>query len=362
MATPTPKPGIMNIQPYVGGESSAEGVEDIIKISSNESPLGPSPAAMAAYQDLAAELHRYPDGGFDELRHALAEMYDLNADNIVCGNGSDELIGLLTKAYAGIGDEVLFSKHGFLMYPISAMAAGATPVTADEDNYTASVDALLAKVTDKTSIVFLANPNNPTGTYLPTDEVQRLRDGLPGHIPLVLDCAYAEYVTRNDYSPGIELVEGGDNVIMTRTFSKIYGLAGLRVGWAYCPEAVAGVLHRVRGPFNVNAPAQAAAIAALRDVPHTEAARIHNDEWMPWLIEAFAELGLASIPSVGNFITTEFPGDDAGPALEFFKQHGVLARGVAGYHLPGHIRFSIGLAEENRKVIEVAKAFLDRQA
>ncbi len=358
-ASPAPKPGILNIDPYVAGESEAYGIDRVVKVSANESPLGASPRAADAYRALAVCLHRHPDSGADNLRHALAEMHELATGNIVCGNGSGELIRLLTMAYSGKGDEVLYSQHGFLLYPICALAVGATPVTAAENGYTTSVDAMLAKVTERTRIVFLTNPNNPTGTYLSAEEVRRLRSRLPDHILLVIDGAYAEYVDREDFSPGFDLVEDGGNVVVTRSFSKIHGLAKLRVGWAYCPDAIAEVLSRLRTPYNVNAPAQAAAVAALHDVAHFEAARAHNDTWRPWLSDAFADLGLASIPSVGNFVTTAFPGGDAAPALAFFKRHGILARGVTGYRLPAHIRFTVGLADDNRRIVDVAKAYLE---
>ncbi len=360
MTAPIAQPGIMNIQPYVPGESDAEGLADIVKISSNESAIGPSPKAIAAYQSMANELHRYPNGAADQLRHGLAEFHDLNADNIVCGNGSDELISQLIAAYAGIGDEVLYSKHGFLMYPLGALAVGATPVTADEVDYTCSVDALLAAVTENTKLIFVANPNNPTGTYLQSTEIQRLHAGLRSDIVLVLDCAYAEFVMRNDYSPGIELVENSQNVVMTRTFSKIYGLAGLRLGWAYCPAEIAGVLHRIRGPFNVNATAQATGLAAMEDVAHTDKARDHNDRWLLWLTEEFERLGLSSTKSVGNFVTTEFPTAKGGgaAALDYLKRRGVLARGIGAYNMPDHVRFTIGLEEENLRVVQAIEDFL----
>jgi len=356
MTAPIAQPGIMNIQPYVPGLSEVDGLADVVKISSNESAIGPSPKAVDAYLKMATELHRYPDGGSNRLRHGLAEFHDLNAENLVCGNGSDELIGQLIHAYAGPGDEVLYSKHGFLMYPLGALAAGATPVTADEDDYTCSVDAMLAAVNERTKLVFVANPNNPTGTYLPAPEIQRLQAGLPEHVVLVLDCAYAEFVNRNDYSPGIELVEGQQNVVMTRTFSKIYGLAALRVGWAYCPGEIAGVLNRFRGPFNVNMAAQAAGLAAIQDTGHIDRARVHNEQWMPWLTEELAKLGLSSTKSVGNFVTAEFA--DGPAALEYLAGKGVLARGIAPYNMPNHVRFTVGLEAENQRVVEVIKQFL----
>src|SRR5690349_17390579 len=263
---PVPGPGILDIAPYVGGESKAEGVERPIRLASNESALGPSPKAMAAYRALADDIHRYPDGTAIELREALGRVHNLDPARIVCGSGSDELIGMLLRAYAGPGSEVLYSRHGFLMYPIGALSVGATPVAAPETDLIADVDALLERVTERTRIVFIANPNNPTGTYLPISEMRRLHQGLPPRVVLAIDAAYAEFVNRNDFEPGISLVNRAENVVMLRTFSKIYALAGLRLGWAYCPEAIADVLNRIRGPFNVSLAAQAAGVAAIEDV------------------------------------------------------------------------------------------------
>ena len=361
MTTPTPLKGIMDISPYVGGDASVEGMARIVKLSSNEGATGPSPKAVAAFEKVGADLHRYPDGGASELRAGLAEMYGLDVNRLICGNGSDEIISHLIHSYAGPGDEVLYSEHGFLMYPLGAMASGATPVKAAETDYTASVDGFLAAVTERTKLVFVANPNNPTGTNLPQSELQRLRAGLPDDVLLVIDSAYAEFVSRNDYAPGIELVSANDNVVMTRTFSKIYGLAALRLGWAYCPTEVAMVFHRVRGPFNVNAAAQAAGLAALHDVKHTDEARAHNDRWLPWLQDECDRLGLKYIPSVGNFLTIEFDEDgprSANAAQEFLRTKGILPRAIAGYGLAAHLRFTIGLEEENRAVIEALEAFL----
>ena len=358
---PKPRPGVLDVEPYRGGEAGAPGFAKPIRLASNESALGPSPRAMAAYAALAPEIHRYPDGASEALRRTLARHYGLDAERIVCGNGSDELIGLLTKAYAGPGDEVLYSRHGFLMYPIAATAAGAKPVTAPEHNLTADVDALLKAVTPKTRIVFLANPNNPTGTYLSSDRVQRLHAGLPRSVLLVIDAAYAEYVQRNDYEPGVALVEANQNVVMTRTFSKIYALGGLRVGWAYLSAPVADVLNRVRNPFNLNGAAQAAAVAALDDVTATDRAREHNDIWRPWLTRELERLGLTVNPSVANFVIARFPGErgktaDAG--FEFLKSRGILTRKIGGYGLPEWLRIGIGTEEEMRAVVKACADFL----
>jgi histidinol-phosphate aminotransferase len=357
---PVPRPGILDIAAYVGGEARIPGVTRPIRLASNESALGPSPKALAAYQRLAGEIHRYPDGGSTELRQALARHYGLDAGRIVCGAGSDELIGLLIRAYAGPGDEVVYSRHGFLMYPIGAKAAGATPVAAPETNLTADVDALLGKVTAKTKLVFLANPNNPTGTHLSRDEVRRLHAGLPRSVVLVIDAAYAEFVTRNDYEPGIELVEEFENVVMARTFSKIFALGGLRVGWAYCSATVADVLNRVRSPFNVNAAAQAAAVAALDDVTATDRARAHNDIWQPWTMRQLRELGLEVNPSVANFVLVRFPdpAKNADAAFAYLQSKGIITRKMGGYHLPDCLRITIGTEEEMRAVVDTTAAFL----
>ncbi|HEX9489938.1 MAG TPA: histidinol-phosphate transaminase, partial [Stellaceae bacterium] len=238
---PAPRPGILDIAPYIGGEAKVSGVARLIRLASNESALGPSPRAVEAYRAAAGDIYRYPDGASIALRQALARRYGLDAQRIVCGTGSDELIGLLARCYAGPGDEVLYSRHGFLLYPIAAKAAGAVPIAVPEKNLTADVDGFLARITPRTRLVFLANPNNPTGTFLSRREVTRLQRGLPASTLLVIDSAYAEFVTRNDYEPGIELVDAAQNVVMLRTFSKIYALAGLRIGWGYFSTPVADV-------------------------------------------------------------------------------------------------------------------------
>jgi histidinol-phosphate aminotransferase len=351
----------MDIKPYVGGESSMEGVARVLKLSSNEGALGPSPKAMAAVAAMAGEMHRYPDGGATALRKALAARWGVDADRIVCGAGSDELLGLLVKAYAGPGDEVLYSKHGFLMYAIAAKACGAIPVTAEETELTANVDNLLAAVTPKTRIVFLANPNNPTGTYLPADEVRRLRAGLRDDILLVIDAAYAEFVSKNDYTPGIELVDAGSNTVMCRTFSKIFALGGMRLGWAYCPANVADVLNRVRGPFNVSSAALVAGEAALADAGFFELCKSHNDYWLDWTGAELRKLGLGLTPSVGNFLLVQFPkeaGKDAAAADAFLRARGIIVRAMGGYGLGEWLRITIGTGEENQAVVAALAEFL----
>ncbi len=357
---PTPRPGILDIAPYIGGEAKISGVARVARLASNESALGPSPRAIEAYRACAGEIYRYPDGGSVELRQALARHHGLDAQRIICGTGSDELISLLAHCYAGEGDEVVYSRHGFLMYPIAAKAAGATPVAVPEVDLTADVDALLAHVTPRTRIVFLANPNNPTGSYLGREAVKRLHEGLPPSVLLVLDAAYAEFVIRNDYEPGIELVEAAQNVVMLRTFSKIYALAGLRVGWAYCSAPVADTLNRVRGVFNINLAAQAAAVAALEDVAALDRAREHNDLWRPWLERELAALGLNVNPSVGNFVLAQFPPPPkhADAAFAFLQSRGILTRKMGSYGLQEWLRITIGLEEDMRAVIAGLAEFL----
>ncbi len=340
------RPGIAEIAPYVGGEASLPGVAQPAKLSSNENPLGPSPKAIDAFREAAADIHRYPDGGAERLRTGIARRFGLEAERIVCGNGSDELIALLSRAYAGPGDEVLFSRHGFLMYRLSTLAVGAAPRAAPEKNLQSDVEALLAMVGPATRILYLGNPNNPTGSYLTAAEVKELRRRLPANILLVIDAAYAEYVEAADYDAGEALVRAGDNVVMLRTFSKIYGLAGLRLGWAYCPPGVADALNRVRGPFNTSAPAQAAALAALEDEAHEESSRAHNWVWRDWLAAQLAASGYRVHPSVGNFLLVEFA--DADAADGFLKSRGLIMRKMGGYGLPHCLRITIGSEAETR--------------
>ena len=361
-AAPTPRPGILEIAAYQGGEGRIPGVAKPIRLASNESALGPSPAAVAAYQAAAGEIFRYPDGHATALRQALARHHGLNADRIVCGAGSDDLIHLLAAAYAGPGDEVLYGRHGFAIYPIAAQTAGATPVAVPEKDLTFDVDATLKRVTQKTKIVFIANPNNPTGTFIPRDALARLHKGLPSSVLLVVDSAYAEYVLRNDYDPGLALATTAPNVVMTRTFSKIYALGGLRLGWCTASAAIVDVLNRVRNPFNVSTAAIAAGIAALEDVASVDKARAHNDIWRPFLARELAALGLEVVPGVANFVLVRFPKDpkDASAAWDFLRRRGILVRKVGVYHLPEYLRITIGTEAEMREVVAAVAAFLGK--
>lgn len=363
MTAPAPRPGILEISPYIGGEAHAPGVTRLIRLASNEGALGPSPCAVEAYRSEAAEIFRYPDGSSQDLRAAIARLHGLDAARIVCGAGSDELLTLLAHAYAVAGTEVLYSRHGFLVYPIVTLAAGGRPVEVPAKGLGADVDAILDRVNDRTRIVFLANPNNPTGTWLEASELARLHAGLPEHVILVIDAAYAEYMTEATYSPGVELVERAVNVVMTRTFSKIYALAGLRLGWCYGSAPVIDVLNRVRGPFNVTRPAQAAGIAALEDESFVERSREHNTEWRAWLTRRLTDLGYLVHPSAANFVLVRFadlpgPKADAEAARQFLKQRGILVRQMGVYGLADCLRVTIGTEDEMRVVVDAFAAYL----
>jgi histidinol-phosphate aminotransferase len=361
---PQPRPGVLAIDPYVPGKSTAPGVTRIFKLSSNETPLGPSPRAMAAYRGIAEHLQDYPDGSSTELREAIGDAFGLDPDRIVCGAGSDDLLNLLADAYLRDGDEAIHTTHAFLVYPIATLGSGATPIAAPETRYTADVDTILAAVSDRTKVVFLANPNNPTGTYVPFDEIKRLQRNLPPHVLLVLDAAYAEYVRRNDYEAGIELVATCENVVMCRTFSKIYGLAALRLGWLYGPAHVVDAINRIRGPFNVNAAAQAAGIAAIKDRAHVQAAQDHNERWLGWLLEEIPKLGLEVTPSVANFVLIHFPttqGRSAADADAFLTRRGLILRRVTAYKLPNALRMTVGSEEANRLVVAALSEFMGRK-
>ncbi|MET0531620.1 MAG: histidinol-phosphate transaminase [Microvirga sp.] len=359
-ARPEPRPGVMQIEAYVPGKSAAAGVAKIHKLSSNETPLGPSSKAVEAVRSFD-HLELYPDGSATKLREAIAAKYGLDPKRIVCGAGSDELLSLITNAYVGPGDEGIFTEHGFLVYRIALLAAGGVPVVAPEKDYRTDVDAILARVTQKTKIVFLANPNNPTGSYIPFDEVKRLHAGLPSHVVLVLDAAYAEYVRRNDYESGLELVATTENVVMTRTFSKIYGLANLRIGWMVGPAHIIDAVNRIRGPFNMNGPALAAGIAAIQDDAHVAKAVEHNEKWLAWLTREIEALGLKVTPSVGNFLMIHFP-KDAGKTSKdadaFLSSRGLILRRIDAYGLPHALRLTVGSEEANHLVVDALRDFM----
>lgn len=352
----TAQPGIMQIDLYQSGKAVIDGIRDVVKLSSNENPFGPSEAAQKAFSQAAFQLHRYPSTDQRRLRDAIGEVHGLDPEQIICGAGSDEIIAFLCQAFAGVGDEVLFTEHGFSMYRISALAAGATPVEAKERERVTDVDVLLAACTDKTRLVFIANPNNPTGTMIGGNEIAKLADGLPPKALLVLDGAYAEYI--EDFDGGAALVNGRDNVVMTRTFSKIYGLGGLRIGWGYGPRDVIDVLNRVRGPFNLSEAQMSAAIAAVQDQEYVAECRDKNTRNRAWLAEALAELGVPSDTSTANFILARFRDKQEAVACDaYLKTQGIIVRLVAGYKLPNCLRITVGDEASCRRVAHAVNGF-----
>jgi histidinol-phosphate aminotransferase len=359
MPSPQPHPHVLHIKPYVAGEASIAGIDRVIKLSSNEGAFGPPPGAQTAHAATAASLHRYPDGACTTLRAAIGARFGLDPARIVCGAGSDDLIYQLCLSYGGPGIELIMTRHGFSIYRVAGGYAGCTIVEAPERDLTADVTAILAAVTPATRLVFLANPNNPTGSMLPAAEIERLRAGLPAQVLLVLDAAYAEYVTRPDYEAGARLVDAGENTVMTRTFSKMFGLGGLRLGWAYAPPAIVDVLNRVRGPFNVNAAVQAAGIAALAEPDWVERSVAHNTAERARVAMALTQAGIHVWPSEGNFVLADFATAPRAQAADaWLRARGIIVRAVAGYYLPHCLRITIGLAEENNALTGALASFM----
>jgi histidinol-phosphate aminotransferase len=359
MTAPAPRPEILTIHPYVGGESNLPGINRTIKLSSNEGAFGVPPGAQEAIRRVTEEVYRYPDGGADALRAAIGKRWGLDPERIVCGAGSDDLIYQLCLSYGGPGRDIAMSAHGFSIYHIAGTYAGSRVIKVPERNLTADLDAMLGAVSPATRLMFIANPNNPTGSMVPEAELARFRAALPPEVLLVLDSAYAEYVTRPDYDPGVRLVDATDNTIMTRTFSKIFGLGGMRIGWAYGPPAVMDVLNRVRGPFNVSVAAQAAGIAALAEPGWVEKGRDHNTEWRPKLTAGLQAAGIKVWPSEGNFVLADFGAVETADAADaFLRTRGIIVRKVAGYGLPHCLRVTVGTAEEIGLVIEVLTEFM----
>jgi len=356
MANPTPRPGILDIAPYVPGGAKAPGADKIYKLSSNESALGASDKALDAYKKTAEELHYYPDGSAAVLREKIGALHGIDPKRIVCGAGSDEILQLLTRAYLGPGDNIVQTDHGFLVYALAAKSCGGDVRFAPEKNLTADVDEILKLVDDKTRLVFIANPNNPTGTYIPESEIRRLHEALPNDIILVIDAAYAEYMEEADYAAGTALVDENENVVMTRTFSKIYGLGGIRLGWGYFPVSIADVINRIRGPFNVNAPSIAAGVAAIEDQAFVARNRDFNRDERNYLAQQLGGMGLTFIPSYGNFILVRFPdepGRNASDIQTHLREGGVIVREMGAYKLGDWLRISVGTKAGNRKLIEL---------
>lgn len=359
MTRPEPQPGILEIALYQGGASTLAGIENVTKLSSNENPYGAPETAREAFVKASHQLHRYPNTDHGALRRAIGEVHGLDPERVICGVGSDEIITFLCQTYAGVGDEVIYTEHGFSMYKISARAAGATPVCVPEHERVVDVDAILAACTAKTKLVFIANPANPTGTMIGVTEVTRLAENLPPHTILVLDGAYAEYV--EGFDGGAALVEARENVVMTRTFSKIYGLGGARIGFGYGPKEIIDALNRIRGPFNLSEPQLAAAEAAVRDTAWVEKCRADNTRLRAWLAEALMELGIPSDTSCANFILARFQDAAQAEACDaFFKENGIIVRLVGGYGLPNCLRITVGDEAACRRVAHVAGQFLEQ--
>ncbi len=361
ISRPRPKTGILEIEAYVGGKASVDGVAEPIKLSSNENVLGSSPHARAAFEQNAGKLHVYPDGKAGVLRDAVSAEFGLEPERLIFGCGSDEVFTLLAQTYCEPGDNVVQGQYGFLAYRIAGRAAQAEVRFAPMPRLRFDVDQALALVDDRTRILFLDNPGNPTGGWLHRDEVERLHRNLPGGCILVLDGAYAEFVDDPGFSDGLDLARHAENIVVTRTFSKIHGLAALRVGWGYGPAQMISAMERIRSPFNVNLPAQFAAVAALGDKDFQAQSRALILQWRPWLTQQLGGLGLEVMPSQGNFVLVGFPREDgrsAQAAEAFLASRGVLVRGLGNYGIPDHLRITIGLEAHNRKVVEALADFV----
>ncbi|MBJ26085.1 MAG: histidinol-phosphate transaminase [Alphaproteobacteria bacterium] len=356
-----PKPRILEIEPYVGGLSDIKGHENVLKLSSNEAAIGPSPKALDAYKLYAGNLSRYPEGSARELRSTIGRVNNINIENIVCGAGSDELLQLICRAFSGPGDEVLFTEHSFLVYRIAALASGASPIAIPETNLCADVDKIINSISKSTRIIFLANPNNPTGSFLARSELLRLWENIPKNVLLVVDTAYAEFVTHKDYDPAFKLVEKAENVVVTRTFSKAYALASLRVGWCYGSSQVIDVINRIRGPFNVSGAGMKASIAALLDSNHLSAAIELNSKWLEQFPREISGTGISCMPSVGNFILLKFPDDiekNSKAAEKFLYSRGIILRNVESYGLSDCLRLTLGLDHEMETVALSLREFM----
>ena len=358
---PQPRPCVLELPEYVPGDRELKGIAEPIKLSSNESTLGPSPQALKAYADAATQLHRYPDPDQNELRDALAEHFGLAVNQLICGNGSAELIQILIHAYVGEGDEVLLSEYGFPLYRIFAISQGASVALSSEVDCVTSVDSLLECVTPKTKLVAIANPNNPTGTYLSGSEVRRLHANLPEHVLLLLDEAYAEYVTAEDFESGLKWADETENVVVARTFSKLYGLAALRIGWMLAPQRVFQTMQRFRITFNTNGPALATAVAALHDVEYTKQVQHHNHLWRKRMTEELEAQGLNVIPSMANFLLIQFldePKTNSEAAANALKCNGIIPRPVSAGSPPNCMRITIGKSDENQAVLDTLKQLM----
>jgi histidinol-phosphate aminotransferase len=360
-AGPQPKAGILDITPYKPGKSTAEGVAHPVKLSGNENILGCSPKAREAYLAAAAELNLYPDGRGTVLRTAIAERWRVEPERLALGCGTDELLHLINQVFLEPGDNIVQGQYAFGAYGIGARACQAEVRSAAEPNHRIDIDLMLELVDERTRLMFITNPANPTSTYTTVEELARLHAALPPSVVLVVDAAYAEFCDAPDFTDGLDLARGADNVIVTHTFSKLHGLAALRVGWAYAPLAIADAIDRIRPPFNVSVPGLAAAVAALADEDFQARSRSHVLQWRPWLAQQLGGLGLPVTPPSANFVLVEFPktpGKTAPEAEALLARRGLIVRGVANYGLPNHLRITIGLEEHNRALVAALAEFL----
>ena len=356
---PSPKPGILAIAPYVGGKSTLAGVAEPMKLSSNENALGAGPKARAAYEAALKSIHLYPDGRAGKLRAAVADHHGLEPDRLIFGNGSDEVFALLNQTYLSPGDNIVTGQYGFLAYRISALGCEAQVKLAAEPGYKAEVDALLEQVDDRTKIVYVSNPSNPTGSYNAAEEIRRLHEALPPHILLVVDEAYAEFVVEPDWETAFLLAREATNIVVTRTFSKIHGLGGLRIGFGYAPLSVAEAVDRIRLPFNVSVPGVDAATAAIADEAHQKASCELVQTWRPRLTQAIRGFGFEVLPSAGNFILVLFPDPrrTAAAANDLLNAKGIIVRAVGGYGIHNGLRITVGTEDQNRAVIDALSEF-----
>lgn len=359
---PFPHDSILNITPYVGGDITPPGMVRRIALASNENPLGPSPSVFPILQDALNRAHLYPSGGASALKRALADQHSLDPDRILCGNGSEDILHLLARTYAGPGDEVIFPQYGFMVYKIATLSVQATPIPFPQPHLIPTVEAILKAISPHTKMIFLDHPGNPLGTYLSRNDLHRLHDHIPPHILLVIDAAYAEYLQDvTDYTAGLELAKASSNIVVVRTFSKIYGLAGLRVGWTYAPYDIIQTVNRIRPPFNVNHFGQMATIAALKDQAWVNQCHRYVQNQRPWVVQKFTDLGLEVHPGYSNFILLKFP--ETGPktaarAYQYLGEHGIIVRPVASYGLPHHLRITIGRQTEMEELTELLTKFI----
>ena len=359
MKKPDPKKYLNAIKAYKGGLSKIEGVDKIFKLSSNENPFGPSSNAILEYEKIANDLGLYPDSSNSELKLAISHKYKIDSDRIICGCGSDEILHLLARVYLNEGNEGLISENAFAVYPLAIQGSGATVIRAKEEDFQPNIDNFIASLTEKTKIIYIANPNNPTGSYINFDEIKRLYDSISDDVLLVIDAAYSEYVEENDYSIGFDLAKESENIVITKTFSKAFGLAGLRVGWAYCPKKIAERLDILKVPFSVNTAAQMAAISALKDDDHINFSVEHNSKWKNILKDSFTDIGLIVYPSQCNFLLVEFVDSfkvSAKEAYQILCSKGIIVREMEEYNLPNCLRISIGKEEANLLLLETVNA------